>query len=56
MRRKAEGNGLVIAGKALKGDTSRAVSIRDRCTLEHVVGLNERMTTCQREVVMGSVL
>jgi len=44
MRRKVAGDGVVIAGPALKGNTSTAVSIRGRCMLERVVSLNKRMT------------
>ena len=40
----------------MKGKKGRGVSIKGRCTLDHVVSLNKRMTEYQTKAVMGIVL
>ena len=53
---KAKGDGIINAGKRLKGEKGKGINIRGRCTLDRVVSLKKRMTESQRKTVIGIVL
>ncbi|KAJ8422094.1 hypothetical protein Cgig2_000596 [Carnegiea gigantea] len=55
-RRKATGDGVVFGDHPLKGEKCGGVTIREKCTIERVVSLNEAMSDVQKEAVMGTVL